>query len=63
MKHISKITRKMIREFAPLRTYRALLATAKSLSNSVVGLKGNRWSEHGGHRAALHTFKKHRKTG
>jgi len=37
--------------------------SVNNLSNPFVGLKGNHWSEHGGHRAGLHTFIKHREMG
>jgi hypothetical protein len=43
-----KVTRKRVYEFVPLCTCRALLAKANNLSNSFVGLKGHRCSEHVG---------------
>ena len=61
--HRCKVTRKRVHEFAPLRTYKASIATVNSRCDSFVGLKGHRCSEHVGHRAALQTFKKHRKMG
>ena len=37
--HSCKATRKRVHEFAPLRTYRALIAKASNLSNSLLGSK------------------------
>ena len=51
--HSCKVIRKQGHEFAPLRTYRALMATVSSLCNSFVGLKGHRLSEHVGTRLAF----------